>query len=98
MNHRVLKAVFALLGGLLLVSSGLAQTTSASLTGTVQDPSGAAVPGAAVRAIDARTKWIPQCIETATKSAISRAASISANNALRSSGSGNVWMRGGVPG
>ena len=40
------------------------QTTSASLSGTVHDPSGAAVPGATVRAIDTRTNLSVETITT----------------------------------
>jgi len=40
---------------MLLLTTAFGQTTSATLTGTVHDPSGAVVPGALVRAIDTRT-------------------------------------------
>jgi hypothetical protein len=49
--------IFLVFGALALLSASLcfAQTTSATLAGTVHDQSGAAVPGAAVKAIDTRT-------------------------------------------
>jgi len=42
----------------------LAQTTSATLSGTVRDPSGAAVPGATVKAIDTRTNLAVETVTT----------------------------------
>src|SRR2546425_7295862 len=50
------KALFVLLALIALAATlALAQTTSASLSGRVQDQQGAAIPGATVKAIDTRT-------------------------------------------
>jgi hypothetical protein len=54
--HKIID-IFLFAGILALMSAALclAQTTSASLSGAVHDPSGAAIPGASVKAIDTRT-------------------------------------------
>jgi hypothetical protein len=46
---------FSVLLVFLLASTAFGQTTSATLTGAIHDPSGAAIPGAAVKVIDSRT-------------------------------------------
>ncbi|NWG14689.1 MAG: carboxypeptidase regulatory-like domain-containing protein, partial [Acidobacteria bacterium] len=53
----------ALLAGCLCIQV-FGQTTSAILSGTVRDPSGAAVPGATVKAIDTRTNLAVETITT----------------------------------
>ncbi len=64
--HKIIR-YFLCLGTLALLSAALcfAQTTSATLTGTVHDPSGAAIPGAAVKVIDTRTNLAFDTITTA---------------------------------
>lgn len=56
MNCKATKVLLVLpLGLTMLLTTAFGQTTSATLTGVVHDPSGAVVPGALVRAIDTRT-------------------------------------------
>src|SRR4051812_23872710 len=57
MNPRRL-LISALLVAALTVPAVLAQTTTGALTGTVTDPNGAAVPGAAVQATELATNRI----------------------------------------
>jgi hypothetical protein len=63
MNHKALKTTCALMFGLmLLLASAFGQTTSASLSGTVHDQSGGAIPGASIKAVDTRTNLSVQTI------------------------------------
>jgi hypothetical protein len=56
LNRKTLEICTILALGLILAPpAAFGQTTSATLTGVVRDPSGAVVPGALVRAIEART-------------------------------------------
>jgi hypothetical protein len=57
---RILAPALLLIG--LLGAQAYAQTTSAILSGTVQDPSGAAIPGATVRITDTRTNLTVETI------------------------------------
>src|SRR5580698_9915855 len=50
MGFRLMKTLFAAVGGFLLVSAAFAQTDRGTITGTVTDPAGAVVPNAPVEA------------------------------------------------
>ena len=57
MRNRFAAILFVLLLGL-LASHGLAQTTFATLTGTVTDPNGAVIPGAALEATHVASNYV----------------------------------------
>jgi hypothetical protein len=56
---------FFVLLAFLLAGTAFGQTTSATLSGAVHDPSGASIPGAAVKAIDTRTNLSFDTVTTA---------------------------------
>ncbi len=66
MAERPIKSALTIAAALLLLAGmALGQTTSASLNGTVHDPSGAAVPGATIKVINTRTNLSFDTVTTA---------------------------------